>query len=99
MQNTNKYYTTENGTSYKLNNHIENLEWCTRSENMQHAYKTGLNYAHKGVNNIRSKFKSESDIHFIRNSKLTARELSIIYNVHTSTIENIKYYRCWKHVK
>lgn len=26
----------------KLNNHISNLEWCTISENTQHAYNTGL---------------------------------------------------------
>lgn len=26
----------------KANNHVDNLEWCTYSENMQHAYRTGL---------------------------------------------------------
>ena len=26
----------------KLNNHADNLEWCTRSENVSHAYATGL---------------------------------------------------------
>lgn len=38
----------------KINNHIDNLEWCTGSENIQHAVKTGLKktpiYEHiKGV--------------------------------------------------
>lgn len=28
----------------KLNNHISNLEWCNRSENVQHAYDHGLKY-------------------------------------------------------
>jgi hypothetical protein len=27
----------------KLNNHIDNLEWVTASENLQHAWDTGLN--------------------------------------------------------
>jgi len=26
----------------KTNNHISNLEWCTYSENLRHAYNTGL---------------------------------------------------------
>ena len=26
----------------KINNHIENLEWCTHSQNNIHAYKNGL---------------------------------------------------------
>lgn len=33
----------------KLNNNIDNLEWCTRSENMVHAFSTGLATGNKTV--------------------------------------------------
>jgi hypothetical protein len=33
----------------KRNNALENLEWCTRSENMQHAYDTGLLVSNKNA--------------------------------------------------
>lgn len=32
----------------RLNNHVENLEWATMSENVLHAYNTGLNYGLRG---------------------------------------------------
>lgn len=32
----------------KANNNLHNLEWCTRLENMQHAYETGLVTPHQG---------------------------------------------------
>lgn len=37
----------------KLNNQVSNLEWCTQSENVIHAYKTGLTIPkgnRKGIN-------------------------------------------------
>lgn len=32
----------------KANNYYENLEWCTHSQNMKHAFATGLNYMPTG---------------------------------------------------
>ena len=37
----------------KLNNVIQNLEWCTNSENQKHAYKTGLQKHQKGSDSHR----------------------------------------------
>ena len=30
----------------KLNNHVSNLEWCTRSHNVKHSFDTGLKQPH-----------------------------------------------------
>lgn len=32
----------------KLNNDVGNLEWCSNSENMRHAWRTGLTYGSTG---------------------------------------------------
>ena len=33
----------------RLNNNIDNLEWCTRKENIQHGYRTGLYKNQKAI--------------------------------------------------
>ena len=51
----------------KQNNSAENLEWCTREENMKHAYSHGLKTPQKGESNGRAKLTFE-DVQFIRAS-------------------------------
>ena len=46
----------------KSNNKVENLEWCTASENTKHAYKNGLSKAKKGKENIKSKIICQYDL-------------------------------------
>lgn len=43
----------------KQNNSVSNLEWATREENMQHAYKLGLKKMHKGCEHASSKLTAE----------------------------------------
>lgn len=45
----------------KRNNCIDNLEWCTQTENIRHAIKTGL-IKNKGFDNKRSKAVYQLDL-------------------------------------
>ena len=49
----------------KLNNHVSNLEWATRSEQMEHAYNLGLKKPMEGVKSPVSKL-TEGDVIEIR---------------------------------
>jgi len=62
----------------KTNNRVENLEWCTQSENARHAYRTGLSpKLGKDEDGLRSILTREQ-VDFIRaNCKLRHSELSM----------------------
>ena len=87
----------------KADNNIENLEYCTRSENMKHAFKTGLLLPkeQKGENNVNATLTDEK-VKEIRNlyrgGKYFYRDLAIIYNVGIATISDVINRRTWQHV-
>ena len=76
----------------KTDNLVENLEWCTRKENVTHAHKTGLIKPIKGKLHHNFKLTNEA-IKEIRNlydsGNFLQREIAEFYGVHQVTISEI----------
>jgi hypothetical protein len=79
---------------------IENLEWSTQHENMQHAYRTGLySTDNKGTRNGMVKLTEEQVIEIISLFPVkTNMELSKMFGVHASTISGIRTNERWCHL-
>lgn len=71
----------------KLNNHVDNLEWCSYSENMYHSF-VNLNRKSKPAKKL-----SDKDVIEIRKWKATTNityaQLSLYYNIHPANLSNI----------
>ena len=81
----------------KLNNNVENLEWCTHQYNQLHARQNGLMGGERGNT---SKL-TERDVRAIRRiyPKLNTRELAKAFDVGQPAICNIINKKTWKYVK
>jgi hypothetical protein len=86
----------------KKNNNLLNLEYCTGSENILHAFRTGL-ASNKGENNTRAKLTDKNVIE-IKTELLNYKRgmisaLAKKYGVNPETIGGIKRGERWQHVK
>ena len=81
----------------KTDNRAENLEWCTRSENMIHAYKTGLKRPVIGVNHHSSKLDDEL-VRYIRQSNKSSYRLAKELGVDPSTIRDERNKKTWRYI-
>lgn len=84
----------------KSDNRIANLEWANDSENIKHAFRTGLK-THVGENNTRNKIPAVY-IPIIREAIVLGFNPKIIaryFSVHKNTIYQIKYNENWTHIK
>jgi hypothetical protein len=75
----------------KNNNHISNLQWVTRSENISHAYKNGLIPDRKGHKNSNAKLAKNERVDIIRKrcKGFKVKDLAEMFDVHPCTISRI----------
>ena len=80
----------------KQNNHIDNLEYCTPSQNIKHSFSIGKS-SNKGDKHPKSKLTNKQAAEIIRRSN-SGEKTSILgaeYGVCQSAISNIKYGRAY----
>lgn len=83
--------------SNKCNNNVNNLEWCTHSENTIHAFKNMKIPIINGENNQSSKLKNKHVIEIFKSLE-SHRKLAKEYGVTKSAITSIKSKKTWKEV-
>ncbi len=84
LLNPNDYTDVNHVDGNKQNNHVNNLEWCSRSHNLKHAYKLGLK---KSVSQI----LTIEDVRYIKENpkNMSRKELAEKFEVSYWTICNI----------
>ena len=91
----------------KENNRIDNLEWVTPSQNVQHSFDNGLNIGSHHVyvkNNGKSPTAADSIdqvkkvIELLKNPELTQKEISAATGVKLKSVSSIKLGVTWKHL-
>lgn len=87
---------------HKYNNRAENLEWATRSENLRHAYRTGLKEPRdmRGEQNTRARLSQcqASEIRSLAKEGADVWDLSLLYDVSVITIRQVANGRRWSHI-
>ena len=88
----------------KTNNVKGNLEMVSRTENIKHAWESGLNAntgknSPRGVDNVSSKLSTEDVIYIRENKHLTSIELAKKFDMSSSTIRRARRGDTYKNVK
>ena len=83
----------------KSNNNLQNLQWCTRSENLIHVFKNQLQ-SNKGEKNPSHKLKANEVEQICKKLEKhqTLQSIADEYGVTKGAIAHIKQHRSWIHI-
>lgn len=100
VSNENKKPQVNHIDGNKKNNKFSNLEWVTASENVNHAYSSGITKPSFGSNHVHSKLNDVSVLTILTMLKSGFKQpfLAKHYGVHQSIISDIKRKKSWKHI-
>lgn len=101
IPNPNGYPEVNHLDGDKKNNSVDNLAWCSKSQNMRHAVDTGLKPSSKGENNGQSKLTEEEvkEIkRLLKDGVISQRKIAERYKVTPALISLIKKLKAWKEV-
>lgn len=101
IPNYNNYPCINHKDGDKTNNNISNLEWCTHSQNTQHAYDTGLEKKIIGENHHAHKITEEIaryiKIHYIpRDKKYGGQAMADYFGISRSIVSSIVANKSWR---
>jgi hypothetical protein len=99
IENPNNYRFINHIDGNKLNNSISNLEWCTHSHNMKHAFDTGL-INNTGIKNGMSKLTKENviQIKVMLKNGFSQQKIADKFKVSRSCILKINLGKTWAHI-
>jgi transcriptional regulator len=96
IPNPNGYTEINHKDGNKLNNHVSNLEWCTKSYNAQYNVFLGINP--KGVKVGTSKLTEEDvkNIYKCLSAGIKSKDIAKVYKICTATVHSIGNGKWWK---
>ena len=100
LTSSNPCYVVNHKDGNKLNNNLENLEYVSQSDNVKHAYSTGLASSLSRSKQSYKKRLTEEEVFSIKELLLTRTqtEIALLFNVSRTTITMINTGKTWTHV-